>query len=68
MSSPGAHIFGGAEQQQQQELWVLPNRMLHAAATKQNGKWDTLRLVPAVPLQPGWDVHGKKLPEPSEES
>lgn len=71
MGSAGLH--GGAEQQQQQ-LGALPNRMLHAATTKQNGKgdrwglWDTLRLVPAVPLQPGWDLRGKKLPEPSEGS
>lgn len=28
---------------------------------------DTLRLVPTIPLQPGWDLHSKKLPQSSEE-
>ena len=33
----------------------------------EGSRWDTLRLVPAIPLQPGWDLHSKKLPESSEE-
>lgn len=52
------------------------HRHKHAACSSHQAKWKmgwegrqwhTLRLVPAIPLQPGWDLHSKKLPESSEE-